>query len=45
MLTRRYKDKQELREDIPIADVYISGSDQLWNVRAEDFDSVIIMTF
>ena len=29
MLTRRYKDKQELREDIPIADVYISGSDQL----------------
>ncbi len=45
MLTRRYKDKQELREDIPIADIYISGSDQLWNVRAEDFDSVYYYDF
>ena len=45
MLTRRYKNKQELREDIPIADVYISGSDQLWNVRAEDFDSVYYYDF
>ncbi|MFR2894389.1 MAG: polysaccharide pyruvyl transferase family protein [Mediterraneibacter gnavus] len=45
MLTRRYKNKQELIEDIPIADVYISGSDQLWNVRAEDFDSVYYYDF
>lgn len=44
-LTRRYKNREELIKDIPVADVYISGSDQLWNVRAEDFSSVYYYDF
>lgn len=44
-LTRRYKNREELVKEIPVADVYISGSDQLWNVRAEDFDSVYYYDF
>lgn len=30
-LTRRYKDVDELNENPPLADVYIAGSDQIWN--------------
>lgn len=45
MLTPRYKNRQELLKNIPKSDVYISGSDQLWNVRADDFDSVYYYDF
>ena len=31
------KADEELRNNPPIADYYISGSDQIWNVRAKDF--------
>lgn len=44
-LTRRYYGLDDLKNDIPLADVYISGSDQLWNVRATDFDSSYYMDF
>ncbi|SHO49527.1 polysaccharide pyruvyl transferase family protein [Anaerocolumna xylanovorans] len=29
--TRRYSSLEELRKRVPICDIYISGSDQLWN--------------
>lgn len=32
-LTRRYNSYEELVADIPIADTYIAGSDQIWNCR------------
>lgn len=30
-LTRRYKYPDELKKDVPLADIYIAGSDQIWN--------------
>ena len=36
-ITERYKTAEELRNNPPVADYYISGSDQIWNVRAKDF--------
>lgn len=30
-LTRRYNSYEELKADPPVADVYIAGSDQIWN--------------
>lgn len=44
-LTHRYRNPEELKADIPEADVYISGSDQLWNVRASDFSIVYYLSF
>ena len=44
-LTRRYRNPEELEADAPDADVYISGSDQLWNVRASDFSTVYYLPF
>lgn len=44
-LTKRYKTEEELKEDTPEADVYISGSDQIWNVRTTDFSSVYYLDF
>lgn len=38
VFTRRYRSIKELRKDPPKADVYISGSDQLWNPFLTDFD-------
>ena len=43
--TRRYFQAKDLENEIPEADVYISGSDQLWNVRALDFSSVYYLPF
>ena len=36
-LTRKYYTEEELIKNPPEADYYISGSDQLWNVRTLDF--------
>lgn len=30
-LTKRYNSEQELKKDFPKADIYITGSDQVWN--------------
>jgi hypothetical protein len=44
-LTKRYTDETQLQRDVPSADYYISGSDQLWNVRATDFSVVNYLSF
>lgn len=44
-LSRRYSSEQQLIEDIPLSDVYISGSDQIWNVRSQDFSDVYYLPF
>lgn len=44
-LTKRYSNLQTLMDDAPQADVYISGSDQLWNVRSQDFSDVYYLPF
>lgn len=44
-LTRRYVSSDDLKVDIPQSDIYISGSDQLWNVRTTDFDSSYYFDF
>lgn len=37
-MTREYKSLEELKKENIQADYFISGSDQLWNIRAHDFD-------
>ena len=37
-LTKEYKSLEELRKEDIEVDYFISGSDQLWNIRARDFD-------
>jgi hypothetical protein len=32
-LTKRYHNLEELQEDAPLADIYIAGSDQIWNTQ------------
>lgn len=44
-LTKRYCTLQEIANDIPVADVYISGSDQIWNVRSRDFSDAYYLPF
>ena len=44
-LTKRYLTREQLLREPPIADCYISGSDQIWNVRAKDFSSVYYLDF
>lgn len=44
-LTPRYYDIEDLLLNPPIADYYISGSDQLWNVRASDFSEAYYLNF
>lgn len=44
-LTRRYRTAEELCNGGLTADFYISGSDQLWNVRALDFADVYYLDF
>lgn len=35
-LTRRYNTSQELQDDPPTADVYVAGSDQIWNTESRN---------
>lgn len=44
-LSRHYSSEKELLHTPPAADYYISGSDQLWNVRATDFSDVYYLNF
>ena len=44
-LTSRYKNHEELFNNPPEADYYISGSDQIWNVRAMDFSPSYYLDF
>lgn len=44
-LSKRYSTPEQLACDPPLADVYISGSDQLWNVRSQDFSDVYYLPF
>lgn len=44
-LTKRYRTLEELQAAPPEADVYLSGSDQIWNVRAQDFSPAYYFSF
>lgn len=44
-LSKRYATSEELEDHAPEADVYISGSDQLWNVRSRDFSDAYYLPF
>jgi hypothetical protein len=44
-LTRRYHDAAKLREDPPTADVYVTGSDQVWNPRFIGTDEAFFLGF
>jgi hypothetical protein len=46
-MTRRYRTIDELRSNPPKLDMYISGSDQLWNAKITDghFDPAYFMDF
>lgn len=44
-LSERYTSFRQLVDDAPVADIYISGSDQLWNVRSQDFSDVYYLPF
>lgn len=44
-LSKRYSTMEQLNSEAPLADVYISGSDQLWNVRSQDFSDVFYLPF
>lgn len=44
-LSKRYSTLDQLVCDTPLADIYISGSDQLWNVRSQDFSDVYYLPF
>lgn len=44
-LSQRYIAESELRANPPVADYYISGSDQIWNVRAKDFSKAYLLDF
>lgn len=43
--SRRYVSIDDLMQNPPSSDAYISGSDQIWNVRARDFSCVYYLSF
>lgn len=45
-VTRRYKSLNELRQNPPLADVYVVGSDQVWNPElTKDFSLLYFLNF
>ena len=45
-LTGRYRNIEQLRKNPPEADLYIAGSDQIWNIRlTEGFDEAYFLRF
>lgn len=44
-LSRPYTNKEALAENPPYADVYITGSDQVWNTDIIDFDDSYLLNF
>ena len=44
--SREYHSSQELKEDLPKADVYCTGSDQVWStIGTEEYDSTYFLDF
>lgn len=44
--TREYNSLEELKRDLPIADVYCTGSDQVWGkIANDDFDKTYFLDF
>lgn len=44
-LTIRYDSTDELKKHPPVADIFLSGSDQIWNVRTTDFSTAYYLDF
>lgn len=45
-LTHRYNSCQELKDDLPLADIYCTGSDQVWNnYYTKKFDPSFFLAF
>ena len=44
-LTQRYYSEADLIARPPLAEYYICGSDQIWNIRAKDFSKVYLLDF
>lgn len=44
-ITSRYYTAEELKQNPPLADYFITGSDQIWNVRAQDFSEAYYLPF
>lgn len=44
-LTGKYLTEEDLKVNPPCADLFISGSDQIWNVRSKDFASSYYFDF
>ena len=45
-LTREYSSCEELRQNPPIEDIYMTGSDQVWgNIACGDFDDTYLLSF
>lgn len=44
-VTPRYYNAEELKRNPPKADYFITGSDQIWNVRAQDFSEAYYLPF
>lgn len=45
-LTKRYSDLKQLTEEMPSADIYLTGSDQVWGPVADGtFDSAYLLSF
>lgn len=44
-LSKEYKTVERLYENVPAYDYFISGSDQIWNVRSCDFEDYFYLDF
>ena len=44
-LTERYQNSCEVQQQLKDIDCFIAGSDQIWNVRAKDFDDFYFLDF
>lgn len=43
---KEYNNEQQLKDDIPKADIYLTGSDQVWNtITCDKIDPVFFMSF
>lgn len=44
-LSRKYKTKEELQRNPPLYDIYLTGSDQVWNPRFVKGDTSFLLSF
>lgn len=40
-----YKTKEDLSKNVPVYDIYVSGSDQVWNPKTIDFDTSYMLSW